>query len=40
MQRYGMRIDVLTDNGRQFKADSQTPRPGEVMFERIWAPLL
>jgi transposase InsO family protein len=35
MQRYGMPDEVLTDNGKQFTGRFTTPRPGEVIFERI-----
>ncbi len=35
VQRYGLPDEVLTDNGKQFTGRFTTPRPGEVMFERI-----
>jgi transposase InsO family protein len=35
LQRFGVPDEVLTDNGKQFTGRFTTPRPAEVMFERI-----
>ncbi|MEV4418009.1 IS481 family transposase [Catellatospora sp. NPDC049609] len=35
LARFGVPGEVLTDNGKQFTGRFTTPRPGEVMFERI-----
>jgi transposase InsO family protein len=35
MQAYGIPVEVLSDNGRQFTGRFGKPRPAEVLFERI-----
>src|SRR5437763_3828353 len=35
LHRFGIPDEVLTDNGKQFTGRFQSPRPVEVMFERI-----
>ena len=35
MRDYGVRAEVLSDNGKQFTGRFGKPRPAEVLFERI-----
>src|SRR3954471_1338937 len=35
MRVYGVRAEVLTDNGKQFTGRFTKPRPAEVLFERV-----